>query len=149
VVRTVARFLAPFVLLYGVYLIAYGHLTPGGGFPGGVTIAGGFMMLVLALGKAEGEKALPRRAAGILDSVGALSFLALAALGLWVGGLFFLNFIQRGHPGRPHELVNAGIIPLANAAIALKVATSFAAVFALLAASRFPGTGRFESEEEE
>ena len=149
VVRTVARFLAPFILLYGIYLIAYGHLTPGGGFPGGVMIAGGFMMLVLAVGKREAEKALPRRAAGVLDSAGALAFLAIGAAGLWVGGVFFLNFIQKTHAGRPHELMNAGIIPLANAAIALKVAASFAAVFVLLAACCLPGGGRFESEEEE
>ncbi len=150
VVRTVARFLAPFILLYGIYLIAYGHLTPGGGFPGGVMIVGGFMMLVLALGKPEAEKALPRRAAGVLDSVGALAFLALAVMGLWLGAeVFFLNFIQKAHPGQPHEFMNAGIIPLANAAIALKVAASFAAVFVLLAACRLPGDGRFESEEEE
>ena len=45
--------------------------------------------------------------------------------------------------------MNAGIIPLANVAIALKVAASFAAVFVLLAVCRLPGGGRFESEEEE
>ncbi len=150
VVKVTARFLAPFILLYGIYLVAYGHTTPGGGFPGGVMIAGGFMMLVLALGKAEAEKALPRRVAGVLDSAGAVAFLALALLGLVLGAeVFFLNFIQKAHPGRPHELINAGIIPLANAAIALKVAMSFAAVFVLLATCRLPGGGRFESEEEE
>ena len=150
VVRIVARFLAPFILLYGIYLIAYGHLTPGGGFPGGVMIVGGFMMLILAVGKSEAERAMPRRVAGVLDSVGAVAFLALALVGLLLGAeVFFLNFIQKAHPGQPHELMNAGIIPLANAAIALKVAASFAAVFVLLVACRLPGGGRFESEEEE
>jgi len=149
VVKTVARFLAPFILIYGIYLVAYGHTTPGGGFPGGVMIAGGFMMLVLALGKAEAAKALPRGVAGILKSVGALAFLAIALLGLRFGGVFFGNFIQKQHPGQPHELMGGGIIPLAEVAIAVMVAASFAAVFVLLAACRLPGGGRFESEEEE
>ncbi|MHC4247861.1 MAG: MnhB domain-containing protein [Planctomycetota bacterium] len=154
VVRTVARFLAPFLLLYGIYLVAYGHTTPGGGFPGGVVVAGGFMMLVLALGRSEAERALPRGVAGVLKSVGALAFLTIALLGLRFGevgreGVFFLNFIQKTHPGRPHELMDGGIIPLAEAAIAVLVAMSFAAVFILLATCRLPGGGRFESEEEE
>ena len=149
VVRTVARFLAPFLLLYGIYLVAYGHTTPGGGFPGGVVVAGGFMMLVLALGRSEAGKALPRGVAGVLKSVGALAFLAIALLGMRFGGVFFGNFIQKTHPGRPHELMDGGIIPLAEAAIALLVAMSFAAVFVLLATCRLSGDGRFESEEEE
>jgi multicomponent Na+:H+ antiporter subunit B len=149
VVKTVSRFLAPFVLLYGLYLIAYGHLTPGGGFPGGVMIAGGFMMLVLALGRAEGERALPRPVAGMLDSVGALAFLVLAALGLWLGGSFFLNFMQKSSPGDAHEVFNAGIVPLANVAIALKVSACFAAVFVILAACRVSAGGKYESDEEE
>jgi len=150
IVKMVARFLAPFILLYGIYLIAYGHLTPGGGFPGGVMIVGGFMLLVLAVGRPEAEKAFPHRARGILDSLGALAFLGLAVAGLWLGAeVFFGNFIQKAHPGRAYEVVNAGIIPLANTAIALKVAASFVAVFALLAACRLPGGGRFDSEEEE
>jgi multicomponent Na+:H+ antiporter subunit B len=149
VVRTTARFLAPFILVYGIYLVAYGHMTPGGGFPGGVMIAGGFMMLVLALGRSEAEKALPRSAARVLKSVGALAFLVVALLGMRFGGVFFGNFIQKSHPGGRHELIDGGIIPVAEVAIAVMVAMSFIVVFILLATCRLPGGGRFESEEEE
>jgi len=149
VVRMVARFLAPFILLYGIYLVTYGHTTPGGGFPGGVMIAGGFMMLVLALGKPEAEKVLPRSVAHVLKSLGARAFLIVALLGMRFGDVFFGNFIQKSHPGGHHELVDGGIIPLAEVAIAVMVATSFAVVFVLLATCRLPGGGRFESEEEE
>lgn len=148
-VKTIARILAPFILLYGLYIIAFGHLTPGGGFPGGVMIATGYVMLVIALGAREAKSALSRKVSGVLDSVGALAFLLLALLGLWVGGTFFLNFIQKEHPGSPHEVFNAGIVPLANVAIGLKVMACLAAVFLILAACRLPGGGRFESEEEE
>jgi len=149
VVRTVTRAITPFILVYGLYIVAYGHLTPGGGFPGGVMMAGGFMLLVIGLGKDEAKKAMPRRVAGALDSIGATAFLALAVAGLALGGPFFLNFLQRSSPGAGHEVLNAGIIPLANAAIALKVVACFAAVFVILAASRITSDGGFESDEED
>ena len=37
--QTASRFLAPILFLFGVYIFTHGHLTPGGGFQGGVVIA--------------------------------------------------------------------------------------------------------------
>ena len=66
------------------------------------------------------------------------------------GKVFFANFIQKEHAGRAYEVMNAGFIPLANAAIALKVVASFAAVFVVLAACRLVnGKYTCESEGEE
>ena len=36
IVRTICRWLKGFILLYGIHIILYGHLTPGGGFAGGI-----------------------------------------------------------------------------------------------------------------
>ena len=47
IVKTVARWLKGFILLYGIYLVLYGHLTPGGGFAGGVVIACAFILLTM------------------------------------------------------------------------------------------------------
>ncbi len=49
IVKTVNRWLKGFILLFGIYLVLYGHLTPGGGFPGGVVIACAFMLITLAV----------------------------------------------------------------------------------------------------
>ena len=38
------------IFLYGIYVIVHGHLTPGGGFAGGVILAGSFILLILAYG---------------------------------------------------------------------------------------------------
>jgi len=48
IVKTVSRIIFPFILVYGIYLAIYGHLGPGGGFPAGVVIATGFILLVIA-----------------------------------------------------------------------------------------------------
>lgn len=157
IVRTVTSHLVGLILLVGLWLVLYGHLSPGGGFPGGVVIAAGFILVMLAYGKERAASLFPRPAARVYDSVGALAFLLLALLGLWSAEHFFFeNFIQQQGPGRLHEVFNAGIIPLANVAIALKVSMSLVVAFGVIAACRLPGggpgspgSGGFESDEEE
>lgn len=132
IVKTIARFLAGFIFLFGVYIILYGHLTPGGGFAGGVTIACSFILLTLAYGKEVALRKMSYRTAAILDSSGALIFLILAFLGI-IGGFFFLNFLPKGES---FHLFSAGIIPLCNIAIGIKVGASLFVVFIALAVVR-------------
>jgi len=134
VVKTVTAWLKGLVILYGLYIVAYGHLTPGGGFAGGVIIACGLVLSNLAYGRSGRAP----HAAEALDCIGAALFLALATFGMLqvLGGRFFVNFIQRYAPGAAYSLASAGVIPLANGAIALKVGASLLAVFVVMAAFR-------------
>ena len=45
------RMLAPFFLLFGVYVIAHGHYSPGGGFQGGAILASAFILMFLVRGR--------------------------------------------------------------------------------------------------
>ena len=58
IVKTVTRWLKAFLLLFGIYLVLYGHLSPGGGFSGGVVVASAFILLVLANGQRNASKTL-------------------------------------------------------------------------------------------
>ncbi|MBN1869750.1 MAG: hypothetical protein JW847_04140 [Candidatus Omnitrophica bacterium] len=128
IVKTITRLTVGFIILYGIYIISHGHVSPGGGFAGGVIIALSFIHLMLAYGKEETLKRLPHNAASILESIGALLFLMIAVLG-FTGGSFFLNFIPKGEPFR---LFSAGIIPLCNVAISFKVSAGLFAIFVAL-----------------
>jgi len=136
IVKTITRWVKVFIFLYGVYIVLTGHLTPGGGFAGGVIIACSYILLTLAYGKEFALKRLgPRTTAG-LDSGGALLFLLAALLGLGYGGIFFANFLQKRFPGREFQLASAGIIPIANIAIGLKVGASLFLIFIILSILR-------------
>ena len=134
IVRTVSLWVKGFILVFGIYIVLYGHLTPGGGFGGGVIIAMAFVLMTLCCGKHEALKRMPLGIAGEMDSVGALMFLIIALLGLsaGLGGTFFTNYIAKADPGTPYKLLSGGTIMLSNIAIALKVATSLFLVFTLL-----------------
>ena len=129
IVKTIVRFTMGIIIIFGAYIVLYGHLTPGGGFAGGVILACGYIVLTLAFGKDLALKKMSDKAASILDNTGALAFLAIGMLG-FTGGYFFLNFMNKG---RLFELFSAGMIPLCNIAIGIKVMSSLFAIFIALA----------------
>jgi len=128
VVKTICRFVMGIIFMFGAYIVLYGHLTPGGGFAGGIILASGYILLTLSFGKELGLDKLSDTWASILDNSGALMFLIIALLG-FSGGYFFLNFLGRG---RMFDLISAGSIPLSNIAIGIKVTASVFAVFIAL-----------------
>lgn len=133
IVQTVARLTVGLMLLFGIYILSHGHVSPGGGFSGGVIIALSFVNLMLAYGKEVALKKLPRAVSAFFEELGALLFLSLALLG-FVGGYFFLNFVSKG---QPFHLFSAGIIPLYNIAISLKVGAGIFAIFVAFVLLRY------------
>lgn len=106
-------------VLLGGYTIVHGHLTPGGGFQGGVVLAGALLMLYVADDYDTFQRITSMRLLEREEAVGAGLF-ALVGLAGIVGGTGFLaNFLPLGTPGR---LVSAGTVPLLNLAVGLAVA---------------------------
>jgi multicomponent Na+:H+ antiporter subunit B len=130
IVKTVTRLTVGLILLYGIYIVLHGHISPGGGFAGGVIIALSFVHLMIAFGKEVALEKLSQNLASILESLGALMFLTIAVVGFVAGGYFFLNFFL--YKGKPFDLFSAGIIPLCNIAICLKVGAGLFAIFVAL-----------------
>jgi multisubunit Na+/H+ antiporter MnhB subunit len=123
IVKTISSWVKVLIFLFGIYIILFGHLTPGGGFAGGVILASCYVLLMLAFGREFAEENLPLSVTSKLDCLGALMFAIIAVLGFAFGGIFFVNFLVEKY-GQPLELLSAGTIPLSNIAIGLKVGAS-------------------------
>ncbi|MFH1942120.1 MAG: MnhB domain-containing protein [bacterium] len=132
IVRRITQLMAPSIFLLGIYVILHGHLTPGGGFAGGVLIAGCFVLIVLAYGSDEVKSEARKWRATFSESFGIFLFWFLAVLGLIQGTYFFTNFIAKTSPGQPYHLFSAGIIPLCNIAIGIEVGAALFAIFITL-----------------
>ena len=62
IIRTVCKFVIPIILVFGVYILLNGHLSPGGGFSGGAILAAGLMLFAMVWGDAAASAVLrPRR----------------------------------------------------------------------------------------
>lgn len=136
IVKTVTRWVSPFIIAFGIYIALTGHLTPGGGFPGGVIIAGCFILILLAYGKGKLNKLFNVKSASITDSLASLSFLCMGLLGYVFGRGFLSNFIQSVVPGNGFGLLSGGNMPIINIAVGFKVGASLFVVFAYLALFR-------------
>jgi len=137
IVKTVSSWVKLLIVMFGIYIIAFGHLTPGGGFAGGVVLAASYVLIMLAFGREFVEKNLPLSRASKLDCIGAFAFLAVAIAGMIVGGTFFVNFLYQKHllTSVPFELVSGGMIPFCNLLIGLKVGASLFLVIVVLSVS--------------
>lgn len=140
IVKTISSWVKVLIFLFGIYITLFGHLTPGGGFAGGVILASSYVLLMLAFGGKFTKENLSSSLVSKLDCVGALMFIAIAFFGLLYGaGSFFYNFIQQemmAGQDRAFDLVSAGTIPLANIAICLKVGASLFLIFMILSEFR-------------
>ncbi|MBP7216714.1 MAG: hypothetical protein KBA46_05450 [Candidatus Omnitrophica bacterium] len=135
IVKRITKITVSLIFLYGVYIVLHGHLTPGGGFAGGVIIALSFIHLVLAFGKDVALERLSQTVISVVESVGGLLFLGIALIGLMAGSFFFANVLPKGSP---FQIFSSGIIVLCNVAIFLKVGAGLLAIFIALAILRIP-----------
>ena len=146
IVKTMTSVAFPFVMIYGLYIIIHGHLTPGGGFQGGAVVASACAMILVAFGSVWTMKKIKENQLSILESIGALSFIVLAFLGLVTlfdkSGIFFNNvfanspyiFGQSVNYGSTIADINtAGTLPLMNIAVGLKVIAGLFAIVLVMA----------------
>lgn len=123
---TGSRFLAPLIILLGVYVFVNGHLTPGGGFQGGAIIASGVLLILLA----DPCRCLSHRVIDTVESVSGLFYVGIALLGIVLAGGFLDSHLLP--IGKLGDLFSAGAIPLIYSLIGLKVGAEFSSILAHL-----------------
>jgi len=116
--EVVASKLGPIVLLFGFYVMLYGHISPGGGFQGGVIVASAIVFLALGT---ETKTKLTNTT--VLSRIESLAFLALILAS--ISGVFFESGFF-SNPIKPGTSLSANFIILLNIIIGLKVGTSIA-----------------------
>ena len=136
ILDSATRILVPVVLLFAVYVLIHGHISPGGGFQGGVLFGSGLIMMRLVWGPAhEGRADHPKapafgpslRGSLILACAGILGYVGIGLAAMAFGGEF-LNYgtLPLGSdPAHVRELATLGI----EAAVFLTVAGTVSVLF--------------------
>jgi multicomponent Na+:H+ antiporter subunit B len=126
IIKTIAQKLFPFIVLFGFYLISHGHLSPGGGFQGGVVLSTAIILLALSHSIEQTEKKFKSRWLNMLEKLGILTLIFLGFLGIFLGYSFLSNFLPLGKPG---QIASGGLMLLFNIAIGIKIAAGVSVIF--------------------
>ena len=118
--------MVPVTVLLGLWLAAYGYITPGGGFQGGVVLAAG-LLLVWAAGRYRAYRAAsPIELVELAEGVGAGGYVVVGLAALVSGAPFLHNLLGPGDFG---TLLSGGSIPFLNWAAAIEVAAANVLLF--------------------
>lgn len=114
---------APALLLFGLYVVLHGTVTPGGGFQGGVIVASGLLLVYLGEGYAPWRTLTPGPVFALLEGAGALAFVLAAALPLAWGHPALFNALPLG---QWKDLFSGGLMVASNLAVGAAVTGGFA-----------------------
>lgn len=106
--------------LFGLYVVAHGHLTPGGGFQGGVLLATAPLLMYLGGEYLAFRKLSPEALTEVGEGAGAGAYGLIGLVALVVAGSFLDNFLPLG---RPSDLDSSGTIMVINLSVGLAVAS--------------------------
>ncbi|MEH0573710.1 MULTISPECIES: MnhB domain-containing protein [Streptomyces] len=127
-VRRYALLVLPVALLTGLYIVAHGQLSPGGGFQGGVVAATSLHLLYLGVDYRALERVRPLGRYEVGDALAASAYVVTGLAAVLAGTAFLANTLLPY--GTFNTLSSGGTVPLLNAAIGMEVAC---AVVVLLA----------------
>ena len=128
--RCGADSLLPFALIYALYVILHGHLSPGGGFQGGVLMAGIVILLYLGHGFEATVDALSYHTLHKGEGFASVVYVALALMGVAVGAQFCQNVLY--NQGNVGDLYSAGTIFWMNVTVGVKVITGIGSISLLM-----------------
>lgn len=118
IVKICGSIILPLALLLGIYIILHGHLSPGGGFQGGVIIASAVSIYYVAYGREKTLEMFNSKRLSRMEELGALTFIFIASLGVIYGVSFFSNILSKGNVG---NIFSSGTVFFMNFAVGYKV----------------------------
>ncbi|MCF8008588.1 MAG: sodium:proton antiporter [Halanaerobiales bacterium] len=127
IVKRTFGMLTPFIFLFSLYIISHGHLSPGGGFQGGVILGAISIIFSIVYGSEFDFKRYSPTTKTLLETGGALLFIGLGLAGIIFGGYFLENL--RFLNTEIGSLLSAGSIPLINTVIGFKIGAGLAIIF--------------------
>lgn len=128
ILQKCACILVPLILVFGIYIVLNGHLSPGGGFSGGAVLGSGLILYLNAFGFGKTERFFTEKVYRRM-TLSALTFYCLAKSYSFFTGA---NHLESGIPlGTPGAILSSGLILPLNICVGLVVACTMYAFYAL------------------
>ncbi len=120
--ETTSSVLVAMIMVLGIYIFTHGHLTPGGGFQGGVVIASGFLLMLLSNVNAKMNHSIMH----FVESLSGFAYVGIGVTGLVLTvGFLSPKILPLGNFG---DLFSAGAIPVIYSLVGLKVGSELTSI---------------------
>ncbi len=129
ILKEVVSHLIPFIQIYGIYVIMHGHLSPGGGFSGGMVLGLSMVLFVLVFGLREGLKKISHNTSTVVESLGTAWYATVGLVGVLRGASFLVNKAAGIPTGQPGELLSSGLILVITVGVGVKVGSTILTLF--------------------
>jgi multicomponent Na+:H+ antiporter subunit B len=125
ILRIGTKLILPFVLVFALYIHFHGDYRPGGGFQGGVIIAGMVFLITITFGLATAKRIAPNWLVEFMVPLGVLIYAGAGVAGLLMGKNYLDYSVFSENSAKGHEL---GII-IVEAGVLITVAGTMTALF--------------------
>lgn len=132
ILREITTIMMPILQMYGIYIIAHGAASPGGGFAGGSVLGLSMILYTLVLGRDKSLSKVPTKATSLFVSLGPLWYASLGFVGIISGTKFLMNKGAGVPLGTPGSLFSSGLIAIITVGVGMKVASTILSLFHIL-----------------
>lgn len=119
ILQASATVLVPIIILFGIYVILNGHLSPGGGFSGGAIIGAGLILYLSAFGFERAEKLFTEKLYKYVSFAALTTYCLAKSYSFFTGANHLESHIPLGTPG---AILSSGLIFLLNICVGMVVA---------------------------
>lgn len=128
ILQHAANFLVPLILMFGVYVILNGHISPGGGFSGGAIMGAGLMIYVTAFGFKDIRRFFTYKTYQRVVLCSLLTYAASKCYSFYTGANDIHSIIPLGTPG---AILSSGLILVLNICVGFIVTCTMYAFYAV------------------
>ncbi|MFZ5968684.1 MAG: MnhB domain-containing protein [Bacillota bacterium] len=129
ILYVISKMMIPFIQVFGIYVIVYGHLSPGGGFAGGTILAASLILYRIVYGKEKANAKYP------LDMMMKCMCYALILYGILKGYSFLTGGSHSHLPqlplGTPGNILSGGYLLPLNIFVGITVTVTMYLLFTL------------------
>ena len=134
IMRKTATAIIPLILIFGIYIILNGHLSPGGGFSGGAVIGAALILLSAAFGEDASGRFMSERNYKIISFVALSSYCFMKSYTFYTGANGLPLGVGHGTIG---NIFSAGFVLPLNIAVGMVVASTMYSIYRVLGWRRF------------
>ena len=134
ILKNVTAMVMPCIMLFGVYVVLNGHISPGGGFSGGAIMGAGLILYTASFGVEAIGRFFTRKLFKTVTTTALLCYGASKAYSFFTGA----NGLPTGIPlGTPGAIFSSGLILVLDICVGLIVACTMYGFYILFAKGEF------------